>query len=222
MAQTAPYPTIPAPYGLRPINLIGGQVFAGATRQLPITPTIGNGGGSINYNTPIYYGDVVQLSAANSTIIISTLDTDTSPVAGVVGVFLGCTYTNPVTKQKTFSQYWPGFASGVTDAFAYVADDPDQLYRVASVGNTVNTTGLVISAVSQVVVGNNATLILNAGNATSGNSRTGVFANAVETSLPMRVVDGIPDTATADGYTELVVKFNFGYHSYNNAVGVAV
>jgi hypothetical protein len=215
------YPTIDGPYGLKPINLIGGQVFAGATRQLPITPTIGNGGGSINYNTPIYYGDVVQLSQANSTIIISTLDTDATPVAGVVGVFLGCTYTNPVTKQKTFSQFWPGFSSGVTDAYAYVADDPDQLFKAASVGNTINTTGLVISAVSQVVVGNNATLILNSANTTAGNSRTGVFANAVSTSLPMRVVDGVPDTATANGYTELIVKFNFGYHSYNNATGVA-
>ena len=27
------YPTIDKPYGLKPINLIGGQVFAGATRQ---------------------------------------------------------------------------------------------------------------------------------------------------------------------------------------------
>jgi len=221
MAQTAPYPTVAAPYGLKPINLIGGQVFAGATRQLPITATPGNGTGSINYNTAIYYGDVVQLSAANSTIIKSTLDTDTSPVAGVVGVFLGCTYTNPVTKQKTFSQYWPGFASGVPDAYAYIADDPDQLYKAASVGNTINTTGLVISAVSQVVVGNNATLILNTGSSTTGDSKIGVFANAVSTSLPMRVVDGVLDTATADGYTELIVKFNFGYHSYDNATGVA-
>jgi len=62
---------------------------------------------------------------------------------------------------------------------------------------------------------------LNTGSATTGNSKIGVFANAVSTPLPMRVVDGIPDTATSNGYTELVVKFNFGYHSYNNADGVA-
>ena len=30
------YPTISKPYGLKPINLIGGQVFAGATRKLAI------------------------------------------------------------------------------------------------------------------------------------------------------------------------------------------
>ena len=30
------YPTVDAPYGLKPVNLIGGLPFAGATRQLPI------------------------------------------------------------------------------------------------------------------------------------------------------------------------------------------
>ena len=35
------YPTVSAPYGLKPINLIGGQVFAGATRQIVIANTTG-------------------------------------------------------------------------------------------------------------------------------------------------------------------------------------
>jgi hypothetical protein len=30
------YPTISAPYGMLPINLVGGQVFAGSTRQIPL------------------------------------------------------------------------------------------------------------------------------------------------------------------------------------------
>jgi hypothetical protein len=30
------YPVVSAPYGLKPINLIGGQVFAGSTREYPI------------------------------------------------------------------------------------------------------------------------------------------------------------------------------------------
>ena len=30
------YPTINGPYGLRPINLIGGQVYAGATVRMQI------------------------------------------------------------------------------------------------------------------------------------------------------------------------------------------
>ncbi len=211
------YPTISAPYGLKPINLIGGQVFAGATRQLPITTS------SVNYATAIFYGDVVQL-ASSGTVIISTLDTDTSPVAGVVGVFLGCSYTNPTTKQKQFSQYWPGAASGITDAMAYIADDPDQLYKVASVGDTADGTGLVIAPVQQTAVGTNAVLVLNTGSTTSGDSKIGVYSAGTTTSLPMRIVDLVPDTSYVSGgnivYPELIVKLNFGYHSYYNAVGV--
>ena len=47
------YPAVSAPYGLKPINLIGGQVFAGATRKLPI---------QYGYATDIFYGDFVQLT----------------------------------------------------------------------------------------------------------------------------------------------------------------
>jgi hypothetical protein len=213
MAQTAPYPAITAPYGLKPINLIGGQVFAGATRQLPITTS------SVSYNTAIFNGDVVALTA-DGVVALGTLDTDTSPVAGVVGVFLGCTYTNPVTKQLTFSQYWPGFASGVTDAKAYIADDPDQLYKAVSVGDTAGGTGLTPVALSQSTLGNNVVLVLNTGSTVTGDSRIGIYANGVTTSLPMRVVDMVPDTATSAGFFEVIVKFNFGYHSYYNATGI--
>lgn len=209
------YPTIDKPYGLKPINLIGGQVFAGSTRNLAITTS------AVNYNTPIFYGDIVQISTGG-TIIISTLDTESSPVAGVVGVFLGCTYTNPVTKQVQFAQSWPGFASGVTDAFAIVADDPDTLFKVVSVGATADGSGLVPVALAQTIIGANMTLVLNTGDSQSGNSRIGVTTQATaSTSAAMRVVDVVPDTEISTGYVELIVKFNFGYHSYYNATGVA-
>ena len=48
------YPSVTAPYGLLPINLIGGQVFAGATRQIPIAS---------NSATAIFYGDIVKLAS---------------------------------------------------------------------------------------------------------------------------------------------------------------
>ena len=211
------YPTISKPYGLKPINLIGGQVFAGATRQLAITTS------GVNYSTAIFYGDVVQLSS-NGTVIISTLDTDTSPVAGVVGVFLGCSFTNPVTKQKMFSQFWPGYASGVTDAMAYICDDPDALFKVVSVGDTADGTGLVVAPVQQTALGTNAVLVLNSGSTTTGDSAIGIYSAGTTTSLPMRIVDLVPDTAYISSgnlvFPEVIVKFNFGYHSYYNASGV--
>ena len=211
------YPTVSKPYGLKPINLIGGQVFAGATRQLAITTS------GVNYNTAIFNGDVVQLSS-NGTVIISTLDTDTSAVAGVIGVFLGCSFTNPVTKQKTFSQYWPGYASGVTDAVAYVCDDPDALFKVVSVGDTADGSGLVVAPVQQTALGTNAVLVLNSGSTNTGDSAIGIYSAGTTTSLPMRIVDLVPDTAYISNgnlvFPEVIVKFNFGYHSYYNASGV--
>lgn len=211
------YPTIDKPYGLKPINLIGGQVFAGATRQIAITTS------GVNYNTALFNGDIVKLSA-NGTVVIGDLDTDASPVAGVIGVFLGCSYTNPATKQKQYSQFWPGFASGVTDAMAYICDDPDALFQVASVGSTADTTGLVIAPVQQTALGTNAVFVLNTGSTTTGNSATGIFSAGTTTSLPARIVDLVPDTAYVSGgnivYPEVIVKFNFGYHSYYNASGI--
>ena len=46
------YPTVSAPYGFKPVNLIGGQVFSGSTRNLPI---------AYGYNTNLFYGDFVAL-----------------------------------------------------------------------------------------------------------------------------------------------------------------
>jgi hypothetical protein len=212
------YPTVDKPYGLKPINLIGGQVFAGATRSLPITTS------SVNYNVALFNGDVVMLDSSG-TIIKGTLDTDTSAVPGIVGVFVGCSYTNPSTKQKVFQQYWPGFSSGVTDAVAIVVDDPDTLFKVVSVGSSANTTGLVVAPVQQTVLGNNVQLVLNTGDTTTGDSRIGVYwdsGNPTQT-YAMRIVDLVPDTSYISSgnlvFPELIVKFNFGFHSYYNATG---
>ena len=56
------YPTIDAPYGLRPIGMIGGHSYVGSTRKIPIAS---------NYGTALFYGDVVQYKN-DGTIIITT------------------------------------------------------------------------------------------------------------------------------------------------------
>jgi hypothetical protein len=207
------YPTVDAPYGLKPINLIGGLPFAGSTRQIPI----GN-----NYGTAIYNGDVVQLNSSGN-VIITTLQADATPLAGVIGVFLGCSYTNPTTKQKLFSQYYPGSVAA-DDIMAFVADDPNALFKVVNVTSNVadsTTGGLLPAYLSRAnSFGTNAQLVLNTGSATTGDSKMGVFINNVTTSLPFRVVDVVTDTANSSGnIVEFIVKFNAGYHAYNFATG---
>ena len=207
------YPTVDAPYGLKPVNLIGGLPFAGATRQIPI--------GS-NYGTAIYNGDVVQLNSSGN-VIITTLQNNSSPIAGIIGVFLGCSYTSPATKQKLFSQYYPGSVVA-DDIVAYVADDPNALFKVVNVTSNVADSasgGLLPAYISRAnAFGTNAELVLNTGSSTTGDSKMGVFINNVTTSLPFRVVDVVTDTANSSGnIVEFIVKFNAGYHAYNNASG---
>ena len=195
------YPTVDKPYGLRPINLIGGQPYAGSTRLLPIT------NGSVNYNTAIYFGDVVKL--VNTGTLEVEAGTTTVANQGVAGIFMGCTYTNPTNKQKTFSQYWPGFASGVTDAFAYVVDDPDVLFKVAAVSS-----GTTIAFYTGSSVGNNAALVQNPGSATTGDSAVAIdgASFAATASLPIRIVDVVPATANSSGeFCEFICKFNAPY-----------
>jgi hypothetical protein len=197
------YPTVDAPYGLIPINLIGGQVFAGATRQIPITSASA---------TAIFFGDVVRLNANG------TLDKDTGTSAATpVGVFLGCSWTDP-TFGKTFRQSYPG-AITAADITAYVQDDPDALFKVAVVSS-----GTTIGFVNRTAVGNNAVLVQNAGVTATGNSRVAVSATTATTNtFPVRIIDVVPETSPVGNpgsYTEVIVKWNQGMHQYLNPTGV--
>jgi len=195
------YPTVSAPYGLKPINLIGGQVFAGQTRELPIAS---------NYGTVINNGDVVKFNTTDGTIVKET-GTATVSANGVVGVFLGCTYTNPSTGQKLFANSYPGSVVA-SDILAYVADDPDQLFKVAVTGGSTSST---ITPISSAILGSNMGISQPASNTTiSGNSNIGAYNAADSTvfTLPLRVVGLVPETTNSSGdYSEVIVKWNVPY-----------
>jgi hypothetical protein len=195
------YPTVSAPYGLKPINLIGGQVFAGQTRELPIAS---------NYGTVINNGDVVKFNTTDGTIVKET-GTATVSANGIVGVFLGCSYTNPSTGQKLFANSYPG-SIVASDILAYVSDDPDQLFKVAVTGGSTSTT---ITPISGAILGSNMGISQPAANTTiSGNSNIGAYNAADSTvfTLPLRVVGLVPETTDSSGnYSEVIVKWNVPY-----------
>jgi hypothetical protein len=198
------YPQVDAPYGLVPINLIGGQVFAGSTRLIPITSGSG---------TAIFNGDVVNLNSDG------TLSKDVgTATATPVGVFLGCSYTDP-TFGKTFRQFYPA-STVAADIVGYVLDDPDALFKVAVTTAATST----IASVTRSAVGNNSALIQTAGNTTNGNSRVSISATtATASTLPVRIIDIVQETALAvnpASYTEVIVKWNAGMHQYYNPTGV--
>ena len=199
------YPTVSAPYGLKPVNLIGGQVFAGATRLMEIAS---------GYATNIFYGDLVK-RISDGTIEKDTGTTTATPV----GIFLGVQFTNGSTGQVQQQQFYPASQSikSGTQIFAVVADDPDTLFQVAVVSGTTTISGVGITA-----IGNNATLVQNAGSTTSGNSAVAILdSTGTSNTLPIRIIDVVRDTATAaDNFPEVIVKINATMHQYNNATGV--
>ena len=204
------YPTISKPYGFKPINLIGGQVFAGATRKMRIASA---------YATSIGYGDLL-IRATDGTVERSAATT-AKPTGGFAGVFLGCELINPSNGQLQFQQNFVG-GTTVTSGYitAYVCEDPDALFQVAVVSGTTVVTGVQFTA-----VGNNATIVNNTGITNAGNSQIALLDSTADTAtLPIRIVDVVPDTAYISGgntlYPEVIVKFNFGMHAYETAVGV--
>jgi hypothetical protein len=178
------YPVVNAPYGLKPINLIGGQVFAGSTREYPIP---------YGYSTSIFYGDIVGLTRGN----VQRLSVSTGTAGTVTGVFLGCSYTNPTTKQKQFAQYWPA-STTAGDAVAIVCDDPDTVFKAV-----VCSSGTTVASGARAMIGQNLAMINNTGNVNTGDSANALLAPsdtpATTDALPVRVLGLVPDTVVTLG-----------------------
>jgi len=196
------YPTVSAPYGLKPINSIDGKPYAGAIRQIPV---------AASFATAIFNGDTVQIDSTGYLVLSSTTNS-----GAIVGVCVGGQYVNS-SGQTVQGQYIPALISTSTNlAYAYVVDDPMALFKVAVVSS-----GTTMSSAGRTVVGSNLALVLNAGSTTNGDSAYAVTLTGAGTTatIPIRVIDVVPETATAaDTYTELLVKINT--HQYNNTTGV--
>ena len=216
------FPTVNAPYGLKPINLYGGTPFAGATRQYRIASA---------YNTSIFYGDPIEM-INDGTIIKSAITTARATVttSQIIGVFLGCSYVNS-QGQTIFAQYFPANTAAPTGTYitAYVSNDPDTLFKaVIATGATANdaTSGLLPSSTTEfTVIGTNVALVQNSGLTNTGNSRVAVASSATTGTLPMNVVDVVYETSYVNGsgnvvYPEIIVRWNFEIHTTTIASGV--
>jgi hypothetical protein len=208
------YPAVPAPYGFRPVNSVDGKPYAGATRQLRISPTQQNGFSPVTAD-PLFYGDVVEFEAYANATNGSRLVRYTGTGYGVpYGVFVGCTFINPVTKQPTWSQFYPGPAAA-PDAIAYIVDDPMALYKVVATGNLGETSTEVVYPTQYWAIG--MALVINIdfngvdGSTNSGDSYMSVVSpsfswSSLDSGLHTRVIDVVPETATDSGYVELLVR----------------
>lgn len=203
--------TTSAPYGLRPVNLLGGQSFAGSTRLYSIPSgyavSIQTGDPVIITNTGSTRGTIARMNATTT----ATTVTSTGGGFGFVGVFMGCTYTDPVFG-KIFRQTYPA-STVASDIQAYVADDPDQVFQIQA-----------DEALSQTALGCNASLIQTvAGSSGYVASGLGLDASSIATTntLPLRIVDFV---TIGDAFTDVLVRINTHFHRTGNtgSAGTAV
>lgn len=215
--------TTSSPYGLKPINLIGGQAFnGGVIREILLTT---------NNTAPIGFGDLVQLGAATAGQPTVVAATPTTSTAGIVGVCVGVRYqlAGQQLGYPLYAQYLPANAvtAGYTNIFIRVMDDPDALFQVQSLGSiTAASIGKTV-ALANFTGGTGSTTV----NTTSGNSVVALSATVANTNaLACKIVDLVNESSTfggnfpsnpGDAYTDCIVKLNFGVHSYYQSAGTA-
>jgi len=202
---------VAAPYGLRAVNHLGGTPYAGSTRMYPIASGLA---------TNIYYGNVVNVLATGfltQMTATGAVGAGTQFVAGTVGVFVGCTFTDPISGNVTFRQNWPT-GTVTPDAQAYVVDDPGAIFQIqanGSVGQLGLGANTMFAAAQATGTGN-----LLSGNSTSAASTAGAVAVPALNSLKIVGFVDSPTSTVGDAFTDLLVKFNPAAHAYTSNVSI--
>jgi hypothetical protein len=197
MAATA------SPYGLRPINRVDGMPYAGATQAFLINPA--------GIATNIFNGSIVALDTNGYVVLMTATGADATTnafPAGTIGVFVGCQYVN-AQGQVINSQYYPSGTTGVVTA--YVVTDSNVVFQ-----------GQLDGSGAQAVLGANTFLAAaqstSTGSTRTGNSTVALDATVQTAAAAFRIVGFA--SGPGDAFTDVLVKFNPGQHSYLNATGI--
>jgi len=173
--------------------------------------------------TNIFFGDCVIMST-NGCINNNTV---TNTGTAIVGIFMGCSYINS-SGQRVFGQYYPATISNAVDGpngtVAFVADDPDLVMQVA-IQSAADAAPSASQAARSALVGGNVDIIYQTskGSTTTGDGTQGVAnAGVASATLPVKIIDVVPDTAPATGsFVEVLVSWNQFAHLYRNTTALA-
>ena len=194
MASTA------SPMGARPVGALVSAAYNAKITHYKINNA---------YGTDIFYGDFVKWADNNPNTTIQK-DTGTTSMTPI-GVFLGCSYTDPSTGQTTFNQYYPA-STAADDIMAYVASDPFLVMQMQS-----------DEALTQDDLGKNVAVVQTGGSTAIGTSKNAIDGSTANTTntLPLKIIDFVegPDSAIGDAKTDVLVMFNVG-HQLLNATGI--
>ena len=200
MAQTA------SPYGLRPVQLLGGLPFAGAIRSYNLAANSARG---------FFFGDPVGLSGGQLTALVAS-PTTTVDANSPIGVFMGAEWQDPI-RGFVNSQFCPAglIAGGATQVKFKILDCPTAVFKVQHTGT-----------VPYSAIGMNVALSvpsLTQGSVATGDSLVSVTGvPAVTATLALKIIGFVnaPGSAPGDPFTDLLVIWNMGVHRYTAAAGL--
>ena len=193
--------TSATPNGAEPVNTLSASgSYSGKVRHIKIAS---------GYATAIFYGDFVKLVAAGT---LEKAAVTTSVVAGTVGIFVGCSYTDPSTSQLTFNQQFPA-STAASDIMAYVVDDPKLVFKMQG-----------DEAIAQTGLGDNISAVSTAGSTAIGRSKNALDGGSIATTntLPLRVLEFVegPNSTVGDAFTDCLVTYLPLSHAYETKLGV--
>jgi len=156
--------TTATPNGAEPVNTLSASgSYSGKVRHMKIAN---------NYGTAIFYGDFVKPVAAGGV----ELDAGTATLTPI-GIFVGCSYTDPTSKQLTFSQFYPA-STAADDISAYVVDDPDLVFKIQADATLAQTTMFL-----------NAGAVQTAGSIDFGRSKNALDASTASTTATLPLLN---------------------------------
>ena len=165
-----------SPFGLRPVRMVNGSPFSNQQNRYRI---------AANYDTSIYQGDLVQVVTGGG---IERIAAGGSGL--VLGVFNGCTYTDPSSGKQKWSNYYPA-STNASDIIAFVIDAPDTVFEVQ--GNAAFPVADLFGNFD--IVDNDPV-----GDITSGisNVELAVSTGATTATLPLKAIDISQDPLNSD------------------------
>ena len=185
-------------FGLRPIAKVG-SAPGGTTGTTKYRITSGAGA--------MFTGDIVK--QANDGSVVQGTAGDAAR-----GVFMGCFYTDPSTSKPRFNNTFPN-GTAASDAIAFVADDPDQLFIAQQDSDSANA---VVADLNL-----NANLVVGSGNTTTGISGMEIDSDSKNTTatLNVKLIDfyDVPSNDATANNSILVVKIN--NHELGSHTGTA-
>lgn len=188
-----------APFGFSPDSTSNGPVnFRISTRRIASSATA------------IYHGDAVVPVTGTANGYIKQATASTVPLAGI---FWGCKYLSTSQKRVVWNNYWPG-SDATGDVEAYVIDDPNSRFIVATSGSAFQITGS-LSTFTSSPVGQLAQLNVGSGNTTSGIS--GMYLDTVGTTAtyPFIITNLVTNPPGANG-ADPTTNYNWVEVGFNN------